>query len=162
MNKQSGSLLLDVLLAIAITSTVAAASLHYYFQYYHQVEVNQLGDRIDNMFESLNVFYNVNCFDGLNPAPTVADLVAIGNFTVTDSANPFGGVLTPSVAWGVPSRLQVSAVFSPEDLQSMINTFNPSGVAGNTLTWSEIPSTFTDSSEGEQQIYRNMYMAECN
>ena len=155
-------MLLDILLAIAITSSVAAVSLHSYFRYYHQVEVNQLSDRIDNVFESLNVFYNVNCNGGMNPIPTVANLVALGNYSIDDSFNPFGGVLTPSIVWGVPTRLQVSATFSPEDLQSMINTFNPSIVAGNTLTWSRIPSSFTNMRKGEQQIYRNMYMAECN
>ncbi len=162
MNRSQGSTTLSVLIASALILLITASVISSYYRYYKKVNVELLNQRVGVVIDSLNYFYNANCFTGANPAPNGAGLVALGMLDSIDTLdNPFGGVLTPDISWGNPSMIEVSATFTAENLQQMINVLNPSSVVATTLTWSTVPEMFSDQSNGELLIYRSMYMSEC-
>lgn len=96
---------------------------------------------VASMLDALDLYYNEHCSGGANPTPTVAVLLTMGYLTSASLLeNPLGNRLVPSVLWGTPDRLRVSAtITAPGTITTFENRLGASSSAGNVLHFDRLP-----------------------
>lgn len=169
----AGFTLLEVSLILAIGTAAATAGLKLYQGHKQALDLQVSETRIKTMFQALGSFYAMHCLTVANsqgqakatPEPLLSSeiLVNLGLLSsVENSKNPFGGGFSPSINWGSPVTVSVSAnyggtlnVWAPHQLPPTEQ--NDTLLNGTSFKWTHLASDIAYPRPTEEQLYSAMY-----
>jgi prepilin-type N-terminal cleavage/methylation domain-containing protein len=159
--KENGYTLVELMVVMAIAIFIASVSIRQFVSYQKQSDIPIIKTKVVQMQEALDSFISLNCRAGLNPAPTIAGLVANNLINATDAISPVDSTnFQLEINWIKPYRHTVKV--SAGSNGRALNIQSVSGATGVDGIYLEFSRPYKPNNSSETHDFRAMFEPGCD